>query len=328
MTKKKPQTVKLQHYVPQFYLRNFSVKKGKNNSIYCFDKFEDREFRQNVKNIACENYFYEDKGKQDLESDLSILEHDSSKIIRQIIITKNLNILGRKERETLALFILKQSMRTKDNRESLLLMGKMVKKHMAISEELDRKLNISIEELEGIIDDLDDEDEIKKVHKGMLSDDNLSRFVKPISKDLNWILYLNDTETPYLTSDNPVARFNPLDYQGNGGVLSRGINLYLPLNSKISLCLADPPNLYHKIPNNTVITLSDDRTINFQNVIQVIDSYRHIFSHNNDFSLVKEMIKNDPTLKLEKDRAGSYVSEFGDAVYESFNNIDRRLYGE
>jgi hypothetical protein len=87
MTKIKSEQVRLQHYVPQFFLRNFTIKKGKNHFIYCFDRFEEKEFRTNVRNIACENYFYEEKGKQNLEKNLSLLESQSSKIIREIIKT-------------------------------------------------------------------------------------------------------------------------------------------------------------------------------------------------------------------------------------------------
>jgi hypothetical protein len=53
--------VKLQHYVPQFYLKNFASKNKKTYSINCFDKINEKQFTSNVTNIACESYFY-DKG--------------------------------------------------------------------------------------------------------------------------------------------------------------------------------------------------------------------------------------------------------------------------
>mgnify|MGYP001417968886 CR=1 FL=1 len=50
---------KAQHYVPQFYLRNFAIKHKKGSLIYCFDKVTRKTFRPNVKNIAHQTGFYD-----------------------------------------------------------------------------------------------------------------------------------------------------------------------------------------------------------------------------------------------------------------------------
>jgi len=47
---------KLQHYVPQFILRNFTT--GKGNQIFVFDKQEEVAFKTNIRNIASESGFY------------------------------------------------------------------------------------------------------------------------------------------------------------------------------------------------------------------------------------------------------------------------------
>lgn len=47
--------VKKQHYVPQFYLRNFS---NDNKQIFVFDKFDKKIFSANIKNVGCQRYFY------------------------------------------------------------------------------------------------------------------------------------------------------------------------------------------------------------------------------------------------------------------------------
>lgn len=326
MTKINSQQVKLQHYVPQFHLRNFTIKKRKNHLLYCIDRLEEREFRTNVRNIAGENYFYEGKGEQELEKDLSLLESQSSRIIRTIIKKQKLSVLSQEDREILASYILKQGMRTKDDRETLLVLGNHVKKHMAISGGMDKKLNISPEKLLNIIDDSDDSDDIKEVHKRMLTDENLFKFVEPISDKLSWRLLVNKTKTPFLISDNPLTRFNPIIYEGNGGLLSRGINLYLPLNSKISLLLIDPPNLHVNYPNNSIQKIYDEGGIRFANILQIYGSQRHIFSHSSDFSFVKQVIKNDSSLKMDKNRTKGLLNQFGDRVYEAVNNIDPRLY--
>ncbi|MDR7665318.1 DUF4238 domain-containing protein [Methanosarcina sp. Z-7115] len=45
------------HYVPQFYLRQFSNKRGKEYYIYTFDKVFKKTFQTNVQNVCCEDYF-------------------------------------------------------------------------------------------------------------------------------------------------------------------------------------------------------------------------------------------------------------------------------
>jgi hypothetical protein len=50
------QRVKNQHYVPQFYLKAFSAN---GNSVFVFDKVQQRSFRTAVANVANEQRFYD-----------------------------------------------------------------------------------------------------------------------------------------------------------------------------------------------------------------------------------------------------------------------------
>ncbi len=64
--------VKIQHYVPRFYLRNFAHQANDEYWLYCFDKTNFKSFPVNINDIACENFFYEHKeDKQILEELLS-----------------------------------------------------------------------------------------------------------------------------------------------------------------------------------------------------------------------------------------------------------------
>ncbi|CAG1020416.1 hypothetical protein DOJK_00319 [Patescibacteria group bacterium] len=51
----KEKDVKKQHYVPQVYLRRFSIK----NQINVLDKFNDKSYPSNIKDVAEENRFYD-----------------------------------------------------------------------------------------------------------------------------------------------------------------------------------------------------------------------------------------------------------------------------
>lgn len=44
-------TAKIQHYVPQFLLRNFGS--GKKDCVWVLDKSSDTIFKSNAKNIVC-----------------------------------------------------------------------------------------------------------------------------------------------------------------------------------------------------------------------------------------------------------------------------------
>jgi len=45
------------HYVPQCYLRQFATKKGKAFQVSVFDREEKRSFKNNVRDVACQNHF-------------------------------------------------------------------------------------------------------------------------------------------------------------------------------------------------------------------------------------------------------------------------------
>jgi hypothetical protein len=50
---------KIQHYVPRFYLKNFSKKKKGEFFLNCFDKSDQRQFEENIRKIGSEKYFYD-----------------------------------------------------------------------------------------------------------------------------------------------------------------------------------------------------------------------------------------------------------------------------
>ncbi len=65
--------VRIQHYVPQFILKNFSSKGGK--SIWCYDKknvyhTKDKIKERSIKYVTYENYFYDENCKPSAKSEL------------------------------------------------------------------------------------------------------------------------------------------------------------------------------------------------------------------------------------------------------------------
>ena len=70
-----------QHYVPQFYLKNFG------EMIHAFDKKTENKFKTIPKNIAMGKNFYggEIKGAPSLEQSLGKIESDFAEAIQELI---------------------------------------------------------------------------------------------------------------------------------------------------------------------------------------------------------------------------------------------------
>ena len=111
--------IKIQHYVPQFLLKNFSSKDRK--TIWCYDKnkvfnLKDKIKERSIKYVAFEHYFYDKKPRYkegSYEYKLQEVENNVTPIIKKIIKSKNIKNLSEEERKVLSIFIVLQIFRTK-----------------------------------------------------------------------------------------------------------------------------------------------------------------------------------------------------------------------
>lgn len=107
---------KKQHYVPQFYLRNFKDDSSEDR-INCFNIKTKKPYISSISKVAQKKYFYE-SSKNNLEYQLSLIEKESSRYINNLVKNKkykylnNLNI-----RANLSYFMSLQFIRTNDKRE-------------------------------------------------------------------------------------------------------------------------------------------------------------------------------------------------------------------
>jgi hypothetical protein len=105
-----------QHYVPKFYLKNFTVRDSKN--IYCFDKVSEKSFLTNIQDIAHENMFYGlAEIKDAVEHGLANLEQRFFvPAYNELLRLKNYKRLSHTSKGWFCLFLAFQLMRTKDTR--------------------------------------------------------------------------------------------------------------------------------------------------------------------------------------------------------------------
>lgn len=288
--------IKIQHYVPRFYLKNFANKNGNEFIINCFDKSDFRQFKVNIKGIGCENYFYEieKKNTQTMEKKLSKYETKFSAVYAKLISTASLQTLRWKEKEALAHFVIIQELRTREMREHIRDMVSKIKNRLS-TERLSKNLETEMQEVNS-------ENGIRSVQSRILTETMLKRhgFVDMLLK-LKWCLYENYTKIPFWTSDHPINRFNPIDLKpyGNLGLLSRGIEIFFPLTPKLGIAFCDPIEYFYN-PEKSACTKDN---LLFYNTLQVRSSARHIFSMDNDFSIAKQWLTKNPEFKnIDRDR--------------------------
>ncbi|GIP08223.1 hypothetical protein J1TS5_03930 [Paenibacillus macerans] len=257
------------HYVPQFYLKNFSSNRKSiglyniKNNLYIKDA--------SIKKQACKDYLY---GKDDeLENLFMDLESYAAIILKNIITNRKLPRQNSEEYDTLLFFLLLSEARNLKNADSTdnfvdvtsKLMLSMDKKYR-IPKDFINKVNISLE--------------IPNLYSIRTVAENFR-----ILYDLKCTLLINKSDRQFITSDNPLVRYNLMyvvrKYKLRGyGLGSMGIQLFFPISPEICICLFDS-NLYDfRHDNQGNIVISKGKHIDELNKLFYLNSYRSIFFHN------------------------------------------------
>ena len=152
---------------------------------------------------------------------------------------------------------------------------------------------------------------------------SLSRKIFPYFQEKSIVLFVSvDPAFLCWISDHPIVRHNSLDpgdeIRGTLGVASPGVEIYLPIDSKMVLgflcksiedyfrqakrqfSLLPPP----AILNETLSAISGGEPIRaepinvtFYNSLQVAQSERYIFAEYNNFKLAEQMLKDNPQFR-------------------------------
>lgn len=301
-----------QHTVPQLLLRNFKAEKK--NQIYVFDKQRGISFKTAIENVACEKGFYNitTQGTSlSIEPSLSSIEDTASNIVKKIISKERLDILTEKEKSNLSLFLAIQRLRVRNFREQWhYLIGGT--KETLKSKGYDPT---AFPQLQDLTDDQIKEETILFLSKSV-------KDFAPHYLNKSWILYKAPKSSHFYISDNPITLQNTLNrdpLRGTIGLAVPGIEIHLPLSSHLCLALLCPSveelmrsqaQKKYEVNLDTVqiaefikgfggkipIKLTGKNVINL-NSLQVIYSSRFVYSSKSDFTLVKEMINENPYLR-------------------------------
>lgn len=215
---------KNQHYVPQFYLRNFS---SDDKNIAAYHLGQERSLgKVPIKDQCSKDYFYL---SLDVEKQLGAIEANTSEIISKILAGKYTE-LSKGELLSIRAFIMLQNSRTKHSADLIRNTASKMKAlllSMKPTEELKKQISEIDETMRGSVD--------------LMMAIFPEMFLQ--SLDLSMKLLINQTDRPFITSDDPIIEYDQYlervcDSLGYG-IGSKGIEIFLPISSKMMLILYD-----------------------------------------------------------------------------------------
>lgn len=319
----------MHHYIPRFLLRRFGNATG---VLHVMDKHTGRRFRVSTSEkssfgVAAERgmYDFEFMGfPLTIEPSLSALESEAAAFIGKILQTGRLNHTDADERGVLARFLAVQLVRTRAVTASL----QDISKRMEAWLRAEGAPEDFFKTDPFVGDGLNAE---KAMRAKMIS--NAAADYGPSLADKDWVLLKTVESAPFFIGDHPLTMFNEIDHSPRGslGLNFNGIQLYFPLSPTLGLALwcrshqkllldyfrrldalsrrspelvkpyidawSDGIQIVEAIQQGTPI-LSKPENVEHFNSLQISTAERFVFSSEGDFTLVDEMVRDNPALRF------------------------------
>ncbi|WP_353892259.1 DUF4238 domain-containing protein [Proteinivorax hydrogeniformans] len=292
--------VKKQHYVPQFYLRNYSHNR-KNIGMFMLDS-KKHVTNASIKSVAYSRYLYGKNGE--LEGRLGKLESIWARIIRKLLSSKELYYLTREDYNSFLEFIAVSHYRTK----------KISDRHKYLYEFMEKM--VPDEGLNNGNIKKSDFKEFKEVPSKVPIDIALKE-AKQL-RDLGMILLCNKTNHhQFITCDHPVIFYNKLyvsrNYRIGYGLENAGIQIFMPLSCNYVLCLFDP-YVYDFLGNTPIYNIKSKKEVSALNKLAVENAYNKLFfTRDTKESYIREIVKSRTERSLE-DNLRTYKQENGNEL--------------
>lgn len=319
----------LHHYVPRFLLRRF---RSDTCVLHVMDKHTGRRFRVSTSKkssleVAAERGMYEFEFAgvpMTLEPALATLESDTAIVIDKILRAERLDHSDAKARGTLARFLAVQLVRTRAVWATQHDVFKRMEAWLRAEGAPEDCFKLDPYVGEG-------ENSEKAMRAKMICNAAADYGFMIAEKD--WVLLKTEENAPYMIGDHPFAMFNEVDRSphGNLGLKVKGIQVYFPLSPTLALGLWCPSLQQHlldgfrrldalsershelvrpylgvwrdgiriveAIQQGTPISSKPENMLHF-NSLQISNAERFVFSSDGDFTLVEEMIRDDPKLRF------------------------------
>ena len=260
------QNKKDQHYVPRFYLKNFSENK---KSLGMLRKSGFRVVEHaSIKQVAYRDYMYGRDGV--IEEWLSKCEGKWSQVVRYLLVEDDTECTEPLEYYLLLLHFVQISLvrtaKIADAYRSLLDNFSMM---LDETEASGGKLAVSREEF------FADYDTPNKIAIDVANE------CFDILADLKPLTIINESGRGFITSDNPVTLYNLLyarrNYRINYGLGTGGIIIFLPLSPTVCFCLYDPEVYDEKSEDGFNITIKSKNQVNELNKMFAQNAYEAIY---------------------------------------------------
>lgn len=266
-----------EHYVPCCYLWNFSFRKNnkslQNSPIHVFDTAINKHFIRAVHDVSSDYGFYDvpdlDDKSQVLEELFSNIEGEYATLLNALIDgvrTSSISCLGKKEKTSFAAHFAIQYVRTLAYRNFLSCLVEQIKTIIPKS---------SID-----YDHITSENYIRSLHNGQLLDIETANDFANVFEGKKWIINLNKTNHPFITSDNPVCVIN---CGGSIGLCSPDCIIAIPICPDVLVVMVDN---HFPVQDRKVVEMCDVKIVDYWNKQQQKNCSRCLFSSSDDFSFV------------------------------------------
>jgi hypothetical protein len=262
---------KRQHYVPIFYLKLFSTGREKRR-ISLFHLGQQRLIPdvKIVRQAYKDNFYGSDRV---FEKAFGLIEGRSAEVISDMITNNNHPSYYTQEHHVILTFVTMLHARTLYSAE-------------ALNESVERTIKAIFSKDPRVKDHLD-EVKVGLRNPAQWAVQNVASMIHIVA-DLGYKLLVNETTTPFLTSDHPVVFYNQFfetrrTWGSNTGLASKGLQIFLPLSPKHLIVFFDQDvykmsGFFHR-----PVRLKDPMDIDQLNALQLVNAHTNLY-FNQDIS--------------------------------------------
>lgn len=305
---------KSNHYVPQFYLKNFSNNK---KSVGSYMRQYKKYIKEaSIKKQACKDYLYGEDGR--LENYLMELEKKWSKIITNIINDK-IKPKRKEDYLDLLMFILVSEARNLKTADTITNQVDFLYKKIL---EEDPQFEMSDEEFKNMViaPEVPNSLAIESAIKGSL-----------YLLDLNFTILINKTDRKFITTDNPMVKYNQFyihrNYDRGYGIANVGLQIFMPISPELCICLYDSKVYNCNLNQDGNIDIIRSKQIDEINKIIYLNSYKTIFFNDSVKKGYIESIDNSVLKYANEDQieVGEFDSNIGPIIRFSNKKITYKM---